>query len=244
MDDHLQFLEERTKRVAAYKSNESLQQKSRDLLLASMDEEYSYNFSWMGLPVIQYPQDLIALQEIIFETKPDIIIETGVARGGSLVFFASMLELLGGDGKVIGIDIDIRSHNRKRIEDFPLYHRIELVEGSSVDEEVVLSVQEFVGSGKRVMVSLDSNHTHAHVLEELRLYSPLVSDGCYCVVFDTVVEDLPAGSSPNRPWDKGNNPKTAVWEFLKCNKDFEIDYTIEDKLLLTAAPDGYLKCIR
>ncbi len=198
----------------------------------------------MGLPIIQHPQDIVALQEIIFETKPDCIIETGVARGGSLVFYASMLELLGSDGVVIGIDIDIRDHNRKRIEEHPLAHRIKLVEGSSLDQKTVDSVQELAKGSKSVMVSLDSNHTHQHVYDELQLYSPLVTSNNYCVVFDTIVELMPKGSYPNRPWDVGDNPMTAVNTFITESDNFTVDKDIDAKLILSAARSGYLRKVR
>jgi len=205
---------------------------------------YSYNFSWMGRPIIQYPQDIIAMQEIIWKTKPDIIIETGVAHGGSLILYASLLHLLGGEGKVLGIDIDIRPHNREAIESHPMFDRITLMEGSSIDNSIVDKVTEFAAQGKNVLVVLDSNHTHEHVMRELELYSPLVTKGSYLVVFDTVVEHLPEDSFPDRPWGIGNNPKTAVHEFLKINSRFEIDSEIQNKLQITVAPDGFLKCIK
>lgn len=241
MDDHNQFMAERTARIESYGANRPFQESANRFLLDSLEEGYSYNFSWMGLPVIQYPQDLTALQEIIFETKPDLIIETGVARGGSIAFFASMLELLGGNGIVVGIDIDIRAHNRKRIMEHPMNHRIRLIEASSVENSTLEQVKQFTEGKKRIMVSLDSNHTHEHVLRELNLYAPLVTEGCYCVVFDTVVEVMPEGSFPDRPWDKGNNPMTAVKEFLEGNSGFTVDTAIEQKLLITAAPHGWLK---
>ena len=197
----------------------------------------------MGRPVIQYPQDMVALQELIWETKPDLIIETGIAHGGSIIFFASMLELLGGDGHVLGIDIDIRAHNRVEIEKHPMFKRISMIEGSSIDPATVSQVEQFAEGKKSVMVILDSHHTHAHVMAELEAYSPLVTKDCYLVVLDTVVEDLPADMFPDRPWKHGDNPKTAVWEFLKTNKRFVIDPVIPQKLLMTSAPDGYLKCV-
>jgi len=205
---------------------------------------YSYNFTWLGRPIIQFPQDIVAMQEIIWQVKPDLIIETGIAHGGSLIFYASMLELIGEEGQVLGIDIDIREHNRVEIEKHPMFKRITMMEGSSTDEAVVGKVRELANGKKRVLVALDSNHTHNHVLKELELYSPLVRTGSYLVVFDTVIEDMPAGYFSDRPWDKGNNPKTAVWEFLRSNDRFVIDKNIENKLLLTVAPDGYLKCIK
>jgi cephalosporin hydroxylase len=191
---------------------------------------------------------MIAMQEIIWQVKPDLIIETGIAHGGSLIFSASMLELIascGGppEGEVLGIDIDIRAHNRKAIEEHPMFKRISMIEGSSIASEVIEQVRAKVVGKQRVLVCLDSNHTHEHVLEELKLYAPLTSLGSYCVVFDTVVEDLPDEMFPNRPWGKGNNPKTAVWEYLKSHSEFEIDKEIENKLLMTVAPDGFLKRI-
>lgn len=184
------------------------------------------------------------MQEIIWRVKPDLIIETGIAHGGSLVFYASMLELLGNDGQVVGIDIDIRPHNRVEIEHHPMFKRIVLLQGSSVDDEVAEQVRSLAQGKRSVLVCLDSNHTHAHVLRELELYSSLVTKDSYLVVFDTIIEDMPVGSFTDRPWDKGNNPKTAVWEFLKTNDRFEPDQEIPNKLLITVAPDGYLKCVR
>jgi len=206
--------------------------------------KYSYNFTWLGRPIIQLPQDIVAMQEIIWQVKPDLIIETGIAHGGSLMLYASMLELLHGDGQVLGIDIDIREHNRVEIEKHPMFKRITMMQGSSTDEDIVQQVYDFAKNKKQVLVALDSSHTHNHVLKELQLYSPFVTKGSYLVVFDTLIEDMPEDFFPDRPWGRGNNPKTAVWEFLKTNKRFEIDREIENKLLITVAPDGYLRCIR
>jgi len=224
--------------------DEDLRELSLRWINTSARYSYSYNFTWLGRPIIQFPQDIVAMQEIIWQVKPDLIIETGIAHGGSLIFYASMLELIGGEGQVLGIDIDIREHNRIEIEKHPMFKRITMMEGSSTDEAVVGKVRELANGKKRVLVALDSNHTHNHVLKELELYSPLVRTGSYLVVFDTVIEDMPAGYFSDRPWDKGNNPKTAVWEFLRSNDRFVIDKNIENKLLLTVAPDGYLKCIK
>ena len=221
-----------------------LQELTREWFAASSKYEYSYHFTWLGRPIIQFPQDIIAMQEIIWDVKPDLIIETGIAHGGSLIFYASILDMLGGDGSVLGIDIDIRQHNRAEIENHPLSKRITMIEGSSVDQSVVEKVQDVAKSKQSVFVALDSSHTHEHVLNELKHYSPLVTKGSYLVVFDTVIEDLPQGSFPDRPWDKGNNPKTAVWEFLNTTDRFEIDKDIANKLLITVAPDGYLKCVK
>lgn len=221
-----------------------LRRLTQDWFIRSCRYNYSYNFSWLGRPVIQYPQDLIALQEIIWKIQPDLVLETGIAHGGSLIFSASILDMIGQDGRVLGIDIDIRKHNRVEIEKHRLSERITLLEGSSVEQKTVNAVFALAKNKKRILVVLDSNHTHAHVLRELELYSPLVAKDSYVIVFDTVVEDMPADFFPNRPWGKGNNPKTAVWEFLKGNPRFEIDKEIENKLLITVAPDGYLKCIK
>jgi cephalosporin hydroxylase len=206
--------------------------------------KYTYNFSWMGLPIIQFPQDMVAMQEIVWQVKPKLIIETGIAHGGSLIFYASMLELLGNDGMVLGLDIDIRAHNRIEIEKHPMSKRIKMLEGSSIDETIVSQVHDFARGKSPVLVVLDSMHTHEHVLSELNAYAPLVTNGSYLVVFDTLVEDMPEDMYQNRPWGKGNNPKTAVWEFLKSSDRFEVDKEIEDKLLITVAPSGYLKCIK
>jgi len=206
--------------------------------------KYSYNFSWMGRPIIQFPQDIIAMQEIVWQVKPELVIETGIAHGGSLVFYASMLELLGGDRYVLGIDVDIREHNRIAIEQHAMFKRIKMIQGSSLDAGVVREVYDFAKGRRRVIVALDSNHTHEHVLKELEFYSPLVAKGSYLVVFDTVIEDMPEDSFPDRPWGKGNNPKTAVRKFLETNHRFVVDKEIEEKLLITVAPDGYLRCIR
>jgi len=223
-----------------------------DFLLQSISDRYSYNFSWLNRPIIQYPQDIVAFQDVVSRVKPDLILETGIAHGGSLVLSASMLCLLDVmDGldprqsprKVVGVDIDIRPHNRKALDEHPLRFKMELIEGSSIDPEIVQQVRSHFDGADRVLVSLDSNHTHEHVLSELNAYADLVSVGSYCIVFDTVVEDLPAGSFPDRPWDVGNNPKTAVHEWLKTHSEFEIDKGIDNKLLISVAPDGYLKRI-
>jgi cephalosporin hydroxylase len=238
------FLSERQARIAANKTDKQLQKVTAAFMKEIVRTNYIFNFSWLGRPVIQIPQDLFGMQEIIWAIKPDFIIEKGIAHGGSLVFQASMLELIG-KGKVIGIDIDIRKHNRAEIEKHPLYNRIVMIEGSSVSEDVVNQVKSITKGATSIMVTLDSNHTHEHVLKELELYTPFVSVGSYCVVFDTAIEDL-SREIPiiDRPWGPGNNPKTAVWEFLKTNDRFVIDKDMETKLLITAAPDGYLKCIK
>lgn len=208
---------------------------------ASLNFEYHYHFSWLGVPIIQFPQDILAMQEIIWKIKPDLIIETGIARGGSLIFHSSMLELIGENGQVVGIDIDIRDHNRKNIENHPMFKRITMIEGSSVDAKIVQQINEIAKGKSKVMVILDSMHTHDHVLKELSLYSPLVTKNSYLIVFDTVIEDIPDEINKDRPWGKGNNPKSAVHEFLKNNNMFVIDTDMEKKLLITVGPDGFLK---
>ncbi len=233
--------------------------------------KYSYHFEWMGRPIIQHPQDIVAMQELIWQIKPDLIIETGIAHGGSIVFSASMLALLDlcdaiearerfdptrSSRKVLGIDIEIRPHNRAAIEAHPMFSRIQMIEGSSIAPDVIRQVHDIARNFSRILVCLDSMHTHDHVLAELEAYAPLVTPGSYCVVFDTIIEDMPADMFPDRPWGPGNNPKTAVWEYLRRLKEdgrtaadgaplqFEIDKMIENKLLITVAPDGYLKRVR
>jgi len=228
--------------IAAQGADEKLQGLARDFYNESARHKYTYHYSWMGRPIIQLPQDMLAMQELIWRIKPDLVIECGIAHGGSIIYYASLLELQG-HGEVLGIDRDIRAHNREAIEAHPMSKRIRMIEGSSVDLRTVEQVRE-IAAGKKVIVVLDSNHTHDHVLEELRLYSPLVSVDSYCVVMDTIVEDMPADAFPDRPWGPGDNPKTAVWEFLKDNDSFEIDYEMQNKLLITVAPDGYLRRAR
>lgn len=215
-----------------------------ETFLKSCEYRYSYNFSWLGRPIIQYPQDIVAIQEIIWRIKPDLVIETGIAHGGSLILSASILELIGGNGSVLGIDVEIRPHNRQAILSHPLARRIEMIEGSSVDNGTVAQVWRVAEGKSRTMVILDSNHTHEHVIKELQLYSPLVRKGSYLVVLDTVVEDMADDFFHDRPWGKGNNPKTAVREFLATNDRFEIDQEMENKLLFTVAPEGYLACVK
>lgn len=223
-----------------------LRQESMNWVRDTATLGYSYNFHWMGRPIIQYPQDIVAMQELIWTIQPDLIVETGIAHGGSLIFSASMLELnaaCGGpkDARVVGIDIDIRDHNRKAIETHPMARRIDMIQGSSIDAQIVRQVAAMVQGKQRVLVCLDSNHTHEHVLAELEAYAPFTTVGSYCVVFDTVIEDMPADFFPNRPWGKGDNPKTAVHEYLRGHPNFVIDERIDSKLLISVAPSGYLR---
>ena len=241
------------------KHSQSLKILASQFMSESVKTDYSYNFEWLSRPIIQYPQDIVATQEIIWKVKPDLIIETGIAHGGSLVLSASILALLdyadaietgslldpnAPTRKVVGVDIDIREHNLKALNEHPMRNRMELIEGSSVDPDIVNRVHEFSKDYKCTLIFLDSNHTHEHVMKELEAYAMLTSVGSYCVVFDTIVEDMPADTFPDRPWSLGNNPKTAVWQFLKTHFEFEIDKNFQNKLLITVAPDGYLKRIK
>lgn len=258
MDPVKQFAQDRVNALEAYSNDAPFQERSRAWLQESMDKRYVYNFDWLGRPIIQYPQDVFAMQELVWATRPDVIIETGIAHGGSLILSASLLAMLdwcdaaeagamldpkAAGRRVIGVDIDIRSHNRSAIEQHPLYCKIDLIEGSSIAADTVAQVRAAAGDDARVMVCLDSNHTHDHVLAELNAYALLVTPGCYCVVFDTFVEDMPPGFIKDRPWDKGNNPKTAVQEWLVSNPDFAIDGDVEKKLMISGAPSGFLKRI-
>ena len=239
--------------------NEAIAELTNSWMNAANKLKYSYHYEWQGRPIIQYPQDIVAMQELIWEVKPDLIIETGIAHGGSLVFSASMLALLdisdaieSGSNlnpgktkrKVLGIDIDIRAHNREAIEAHPMSSRIHMIQGSSIACNVIDQVKDIAKNYERVLVCLDSNHTHDHVLAELKAYAPLTSVSSYCVVFDTIIEDMPTEMFPSRPWSRGNNPKTAVWEYLKNHPEFKVDKNIQHKLLVTVAPDGYLKRIK
>jgi cephalosporin hydroxylase len=240
------------------KDSKLLKNISREFFEQSVISQYSYNFSWMSRPIIQYPQDVMAVQEIIWSVKPDLIIETGIAHGGSLVYSASMLALIdyceakesrklldpnSSQRKVIGIDIDIREHNRLALDSHPMRHMIELIEGSSIDTKIFEQVQKLSSDYNKVMVFLDSHHSHEHVLSELELYSSFVTKNSYCIVFDTIIEDLPSILSADRPWGPGNSPKTAVKSFLEKDKNFQIDNTFEEKYIITVAPDGILKRI-
>jgi cephalosporin hydroxylase len=245
-DDIIAFEKQCDNEIQAMVDDSDLRETSLDYLNRVAKHNYAYHFKWMGMPIIQFPQDIIAMQELIFQIKPDYIIETGIARGGSLVFYASMLELLGNRGKVIGVDIDIRNHNKKRIESHPMNKNITLIQGSSTDNDVIAQIDEVIAANNftKGLVVLDSLHTHAHVLEELRLYNKYVGKGSYLVAFDTVIEYLTEENIGKKPWGKGDNPFTAVYEFLKENDRFIIDEAIESKLLVTVCPSGFLKCIK
>lgn len=240
-DAHPDYRQEKRERIESLSSDIEFQRLSNHWRTAALERKYMNNFSWMGRPLIQLPTDMIGMQEIIWAVKPDLIIETGVAHGGSLIFYASLLESIG-NGRVLGVDIDIRPHNRLAIESHVMAKRVSLIEGSSIDGEVIDRVRKQAKGKSRVLVCLDSNHTHDHVLAELNAYAGMVSVGSYCVVFDTFVEDMPDDYRwKNRPWGKGNNPKTAVWEWIKEHPEFEIDKSVENRLLITSAPDGFLR---
>jgi cephalosporin hydroxylase len=244
-----QFKRECAEEVAVQGADPALGRASSAWMNLANARKYSYHFEWLGRPIIQYPQDILALQELIWRIQPSLIIETGIAHGGSLIFSASMLELnaaCGGprDAKVLGVDVEIRSHNRRAIEEHPMAQRISMIQGSSIAPEIIAQVHERASGQERVLVCLDSNHTHAHVLAELEAYALLTTVSSYCVVFDTVIEDMPIELFPDRPWGPGDNPKTAVREFLKSHPEFEIDKSFEHKLLITVAPDGYLKRVK
>lgn len=243
MSDHEEFEQQNLESIESMASDAHMADLTRDWFNYSFKHRYSYHFKWMGMPIIQYPQDIVAMQELIWEIQPEFIIETGVARGGSLVFYASILKLLGGKRKVVGIDIDIRKHNRDRIEAHPMFDYIELIEGSSIDSSTFDNVNNIVKNANGpIIVVLDSNHTHEHVLKELELYSEIVTQGSFLVVFDTHCEFLPQELLSDRPWGKGDNPYTAVEEFLAKDKRF-VRIPFEDKFQITAAPHGYLKKI-
>jgi len=250
------FEKEVQERISAIEKDKALQDAAHNFMRSSTMPKYSYNFLSLGRPIIQYPQDMVAMQELIWQIKPDLIIETGIAHGGSLIMNASMLAMLDlcdaiesgetidpaqSKRKVLGLDIDIRAHNREAIEAHPMASRIQMIQGSSIAPEIIAQVKEIAQGYQRVLVSLDSNHTHDHVLAELEAYAPLTSVGSYCVVFDTIVEDMPADMFPDRPWGPGDNPKTAVWEYLNTHPEFDMDRSIQHKLLITVAPDGWLK---
>ncbi len=250
-----QFEKERNERIVDYAKDTAFQILSRDWLRVSMQKKYVYNIDWLGRPIIQYPQDMVAMQDIVWTVRPDLIIETGIAHGGSLVLSASLLAMLDmcdaieegvmldprqSQRQVIGVDIDIREHNRAAIEAHPMSSRIKMIQGSSVASETIDAVHQAASGFNCVMVCLDSMHTHQHVLAELNAYAPLVTAGSYCVVFDTFVEDMPPRFFDDRPWDVGNNPKTAVLEWLKTHTEFEVNESWQSRLQITVAPSGFL----
>jgi cephalosporin hydroxylase len=241
-DEATRFADERRREAAEMHEDGELKRLSREWFDKSYKYRYSYNFRWLGRPIIQYPEDIVAIQELLWRVQPDLVIETGVAHGGSLILSSSVLELIG-HGSVIGVDIDIRAHNRKAIEAHPLSKRIHLIEGSSIDDKVLAEVSKRAAGQRKIVVFLDSNHTHEHVLRELDLYSPFVGKDSYLVAFDTVVEEMPETAFGDRPWGRGNNPMTAVREFLARNRRFVIDEELDQRLQFSVAPRGYLRCV-
>lgn len=267
-DPIAQFQDEIRESVTSYPADTAWQDLSREWMIKAFDKKYMYNFAWMGRPIIQLPADMVSFQELVWIVKPDLIIETGIAHGGSLILSASMLTLLdvadaiasgssydpkASSRKVLGVDIDIREHNRAAIENHPMSGMIEMFQGSSITDEMIGKVRDFAKPYKRILVSLDSNHTHEHVLAELKGYAPMTSKDSYCLVFDTIIETMPPETFPDRPWAPGDNARTAVWEYMKQIEaketlaedggklNFVIDKSVENKLLLSVAPDGFLK---
>jgi len=267
-DEIAKFQAENAKTISTYSGNKEWQKLSADWTNHSFQNRYMYNFAWLGRPIIQFPTDIMAVQEVIWDVKPDLIIETGIAHGGSLILSASLLAMLDmaeavesgetidpkkSKRRVLGVDIDIRAHNRAAIEAHPMSNWISMIQGPSLDESVVSQVHKFAEDYDRILVCLDSNHTHDHVMGELEAYAPLASKGSYCMVFDTIVEDLPADAFPDRPWAPGDNPKTAVRDYLKILENegrkgvdgeplhLERNAQLEDKLMLSVAPEGYLQ---
>lgn len=253
------FQNEVTERIAANGGNAELRASAAAFMALSTAPKYSYNFAWLGRPIIQYPQDMVAMQELIWSIRPDLVIETGIAHGGSLILSASMLALLdmcdaieagssfdprSSKRKVLGVDIDIRAHNRAAIEAHPMASRIQMIQGSSIATEIVAQVRAVAAGYQRILVCLDSNHTHSHVLQELQHYAPLTSVGSYCVVFDTIIEEFPKEAYPDRPWGPGDNPRTAVREYLRDHPEFTVDEAIDNKVLISVAPGGYLRRVR
>jgi len=236
---------EKSKRetAASQMKDAELRKTALDFIIDSDKHGYGYQWTWLGLPFIQMPQDMIVTQEIIWETKPDLIIETGIAWGGSVVFYASLLQLIG-NGEVVAVDLNLYDHVAQRIMSYPFSDRVHLYKGSSTDPAIAAKVKAHVKLGKKVMVLLDSNHTHQHVLDELRIYAPLVTKGQYLVVSDTIVEDIPPQKHRLRPWGPGNNPKTALRQYMKESDRFEVDEYTNSKLLLTYTPEGYCRCVK
>lgn len=267
-DPIVEFNAQNAETIASYKDDAAWQKASADWLDLAFRRRYMYHFKWLDRPIIQIPSDMVAFQEVVWKVKPDLIIETGIAHGGSLVMSASFLAMIDmaeavengttinpkeSKRHVLGVDIDIRDHNRAAIEQHPMANWISMIQGPSLDKDIVDQVHTFAKDYNRILVSLDSNHTHEHVMGELEAYAPLTSKGSYCVVFDTVVEDLSEDMFPDRPWSPGDNPKTAVrayHEILKTEGrkgvdgealNLELDTMIDDKLMISVAPEGFLK---
>ncbi len=241
--DRDEFEKSKRKFAVQQAKDEDLQAKALDLLVHSDKYHYGYQWSWLGMPIIQLPPDILATQEIIWQTQPDVIIETGIAWGGSIVLYASLLELIG-KGEVVAVDTVLPQKNIDAIMKYPFSKRIHMYEGSSLSLDVEEKVKSHIETGDKVMLLLDSNHTHEHVLDELQRYAPLVTEGQYLIVSDTIVEHIPAQEHRPRPWGPGNNPKTALRAYLEETDRFEEDVYYNSKLLTTFTPSGYLRCIR
>lgn len=230
--------------AGAQRQDEGLARIAHDFVVKSDQYGYGYQWTWCGLPVIQMPQDIVVTQEIIWACKPDVIIETGIAWGGSIALYASLLQLIG-KGKVVGVDLNLMNHVADQIMGLPFASgRVHLYKGSSVDPDIVSRIRAHVSPGQSVMVLLDSNHTHEHVFEELKIYAPLVTKGQFLIVSDTIVEEIPVQEHRPRPWGPGNNPKTALRAYLRDHPEFEVDSYINAKALLTYSPDAYCRKVR
>lgn len=241
-DDRAEFEAMKLQTAAEMATDAELNRRALDVSIDADRYSYSYQWTWLGLPIIQMPPDIVATQEIIWSCRPQLVIETGVARGGSAILSASILEILG-EGRVVAVDIDVRAHNRAAIEEHPLAHRIDLVQGSSVDPDVVAQVAALAAGLDRVMVILDSNHTHEHVLAELEAYAPMVTEGQFLIVADTAIEHIPVQDHRPRPWAPGNSPASALDDYVARHPRFEADPHVNAKLLMTSSPGGYLRCV-
>lgn len=239
-----EFEKIRLKSAAEMAVNSELHDKALEVLVEADHYNWVHQANWFGEPCLQLPQDLFALQEIIFETRPRFVIESGVAWGGSLLFYSTLMQVLGGE-RIIGIDIFIPPDLKQRLTAFgSLSDRITLIEGSSIAETTVDKVKSMVGDARDILVILDSDHSHEHVLSELKAYSGFVGKGHYLVCSDTIVEDIPSQEHRPRSWGPGNNPQTALSEFLRGNDEFSIAKNIENKLLFTCNPRGYLQRVK
>lgn len=242
-DDRQDFEDSKRRQSLALGQDSAAFRQSLDLVTALDAFDYSYLWSWMGVPIIQMPADVMATQEVIWATKPDVIIETGVARGGSVLFMASLLEMIG-KGKVVGVDIDIRAHNRSAIESHPMAKRVVLIEGGSVDADTLDRVRAEIPRGARVMVVLDSDHSRAHVLAECRAYGPIVTPSCYMVVADTLAGHVTEANAPkkrSKVWFKGDEPLSALQDYMAETDRFEVDEVLNGKLVLSSSPGGYVR---
>ena len=237
--DH--FRSERADWRASLGADDTLRQQGIDLQLAADDHHYTYSWEWLGVPIIRLPDDIVVLQELIWAYRPQRIVETGVARGGSMLLDSSLMTLSGIEPAVLGIDISIFAHTHEALAEHPMSRGVTLLETSSVSDEAVSAARDFLGNAERALLVLDSNHTHEHVLAELRVLAPLLPVGSFILVADTIVEELPQGHYVNRPWDRGNSPLTAANQFLGENPGFVRDTEWSRRALLTEFRDGILR---